>query len=356
MHIVMIVNDTNFAWNLRREVLEQFVKMGHSVVLVAHVLEFKDDFEKRGIKVIDVHNDRHGKNPFFDIKLFFNYKKILKRERPDIVFTNNIKPNVYAGLACRILKIKYVANITGLGTPVENPGKLQKLTIFLYKLGLAKVSSIFFQNSENREFFISHKMIPETTKAVLLPGSGVNIDSHPILPWPEGHVHFLFAARIFKEKGIDYFLSAAEKFASENVIFDVCGPCDDPKYAEILKNNKFVAYHGLQMDMLPFYAKCSCLVNPSYYPEGMNNVILEAAACGRPLITSDRSGCREVVEDGVNGFVVPVKNERAVLDAVEKFLALTTEERKRMGLAGRAKIEKEFDRQFVVKYYLEEIS
>jgi galacturonosyltransferase len=356
MHIVMIANDTNFAWNLRREVLEQFVSMGHSVVLVAHILEFKDNFEKIGVKVIDVNNDRHGKNPFFDIKLFLKYKTILKSEKPDIVFTNNIKPNVYAGLACRMLNIKYVVNVTGLGTPVENPGKLQKLTVFLYKLGIAKVSTIFFQNKENQEFFVSHEMIPDNAKVVLLPGSGVNVESHPLLPWPEGPVHFLFAARIFKEKGIDYFLSAAEKFASENIIFDVCGPCDDPKYQEILKNNKFVVYHGLQMDLLPFYSKCSCLVNPSYYPEGMNNVILEAAACGRPVITSDRAGCREVAEDGVTGFVVPVKDGQAVIDAVGKFLAMTADEHKKMGLAGRAKIEKEFDRQFVVKYYLEEIA
>ena len=355
MNIMMIANDTNFAWNLRKEILEEFVNNGWETTLLAHVLDFRDEFEKLGVRLINVSIDRRGTNPLSDLKLFYEYIKILKRERPDIVFTNNTKPNIYAGMACQLLGIKYIANITGLGTAVENPGKLQIPSIILYRRGVRKANTLFFQNSDNQRFFHRHHMIPVETREVLLPGSGVNIDTHPILPWTDESVHFLYAARIMKEKGIDYFLAAAREYAQENVVFDICGQCDDPKYASILKTETSVSYHGLQRDMLPFYQKCSCFLYPSYYPEGMSNVLLEAASCGRPVIAADRPGCRETVEDGISGFLVPIKNEEAVLSAVDRVLKMTVDERKKMGLAGRAKIEREFDRKIVVDAYLDEV-
>lgn len=355
MKVLMIVNDTNFAWNLRREVLCAFVSKGYETCLVAQTLGFKSDFEELGVKIIDLSIDRRGTNPFSDLKLFNGYFKVLKKERPDLVFINNTKPNVYAGIACQLLKIRYIANVTGLGTAVELPGKLQRFSIFLYKLGVQKASTLFFQNKDNLSFFKEHKMIPKCAKTVLLPGSGVNLQTHPLLPWHDGKVHFLYAARIMKEKGIDYFLSAAKMFANENVVFDVCGQCDDQKYKTLLENDSNIVYHGLQKDLVPFYSMCSCFLYPSYYPEGMSNVLLEAAACGRPLIAADRAGCRETVDDGVSGFVVPVRDEEAVLKAVEKIINLSSDERRSMGIAGRRKMENEFDRQLVVAKYLSEV-
>ena len=160
---------------------------------------------------------------------------------------------------------------------------------------------------------------------------------------------------LLKEKGIDYVLAAARRYTSEDTIFDICGQCDDPAYYEVLQNEPTVEYHGLQKDLLPLYQKCSCYLYPSYYPEGMSNVLLEAASCGRPVIATDRPGCREIVEDGVTGYVVPVKDEKAVLDAVGRFLDLSREERQRMGAMGRKKMEREFDRRIVVQRYMEEI-
>lgn len=356
MHILMITNDTNFAWNLRREILVAFIEKGHRVSLIAQVLEFKEEFESLGVHVINLNVDRRGTNPLSDIALLNGYYSILKSEKPDIVFTNNIKPNVYAGIACQLLKIPYIANITGLGTPVENPGKLQKLSILLYKTGVRKAKTIFFQNTENQIFFHDHGMMPKNAHEVLLPGSGVNLETHPVLPWPEGPIHFLYIARIMKEKGIDLFLAAARKYASDDVIFDICGQCDDPYYKKILEKEKAVVYHGLQKDVVPFYQKCSCFLYPSYYPEGMSNVLLEAAACGRPVIATDRAGCREIVDDGITGFIIPVREENAVLDAVERYLNMTRKNQKQMGLAGRYKMEKEFNREFVVEKYISELN
>ena len=144
MRILFTANDTNFAWNLRREVMIELVKTGYTVTLAANIKNFEREFRDAGIKLIDIRIDRRGTNPFSDILLFYRYITILRNIRPDIVFTNNIKPNIYAGLACQLLKIKYIPNITGLGTSVENPGPLQRLSVFLYRLGVRKATAVFF--------------------------------------------------------------------------------------------------------------------------------------------------------------------------------------------------------------------
>lgn len=354
--VVMLINDTTYAFNLRGAIIEKLIQEHFEVVIACQMLKHQDKLVKMGARLIEVETGRHGTNPLSDLSLLKNYMKILKEEHPDIVLTYNIKPNVYGGIACQKLKIPYIPNITGLGTPVENPGKLQKLTIQLYKMGVKRANCIFFQNSDNKSFFEKHKMLRTGTKTRILPGSGVDLNKHPVLPWPNnGKIHFLFAARVMKEKGIDIFLAAARKFASEDVIFDVCGFCDDYKYREILNNDSSIVYHGEQKDMTPFYSMCSCFLYPSYYPEGMSNVLLEAAASGRPVITTNRAGCRETVDNEITGFLVPIKDEKAVIKATEKFLKMSDSERKEMGRRGSEKIKKEFDRQIVVKIYWKEI-
>lgn len=353
---VILINDTTYAYNLRFALIERLMREGYSVAVAGQLLKHQDKLTAAGVKLIGVETGRHGTNPFADLILMRKYKEILKAEKPDVVLTYNIKPNVYGGLACRMLKIPCLPNITGLGTPVEHQGPLQKLTIFLYRLGVSGAKCVFFQNEANREFFKEHNMLEADTRTRLLPGSGVDLEKHPVLSWPaEGKVCFLFAARIMKEKGIDLFLAAARKFADENTLFEICGACDDEKYLDILKNEKAVVYHGEQPDLTPFYTACSCFLYPSYYPEGISNVLLESAASGRPVVAADRPGCRETVEDGVTGYLVPVNDEKAVLDAVEKFLKLSDEERRAMGQKGREKMEREFDRQLVVNAYMEEI-
>lgn len=361
MRIVMVANNTTFLYNLRREILAEFVDQGHRVTIVGQFSDFQRELEEMGFDLVDVATVRRGTNIIEDLKLLKSYFKILKRLKPDVVFLNNIKPNVYCGMLCRLLGIPYIVNVTGLGTSVEYPGLMQKLTTALYKLGVSGAKSILFQNAENEEFFRSRNMVPARTKVRRLPGSGVNLEAHPLLPYPQGDVvHFLFVARVLKEKGIDQYLEAARALRAErsDVIFHICGGCDDLAYEQILKQAQLdgvVEYHGQQKDMLPFFEKAACVVHPSYYPEGMSNVLLEAAASGRPIIATDRSGCRETVEHGKTGYVVPIKNTQAVVDALRCFLALSWEERQAMGMAGRAKMEREFDRKFVVEHYLQEL-
>lgn len=356
MKIAILANDTTNLYNHRFEVVRGLVQAGHQVGIIAQIQHFTQEFEALGCMLTPLTVNRHQKNPLNDLKVLYTYYKLLKASKPDVVLTYNIKPNVYGGIACQLLGLTYIPNITGLGTAVEYPGTLQKITVFLYKLGMRKAHTIFFQNTANRAFFEEHGILRKGTKAVLLPGSGVNLTKHLPMPYPNAQeTHFLFVARILKEKGIDMYLEAAKRFSSPTVKFHICGPFDSPNYQEKVEQaakDGFVLYHGQQKDMKPFFEQCSCLLHPSWYPEGMSSVLLETAASARPAITTNRAGCREVVDDGKTGFIVPVQDEKAFLQAVEKFLALPWAKRCEMGLNARAKVAKEFDRQLVCAAYL----
>ena len=358
MKITILANDTTNLYNHRFEVVNALAQAGYEIEIIADLQHFQGEFRKIGCKLTQITVNRHQKNPLNDFRVFCCYYKLLKKTKPQAVLTYNIKPNIYGGLACRILGLKYLPNITGLGTAVEYPGALQKLTVFLYKFAMKKANTIFFQNAENQAFFEERGLVCKKTKIVLLPGSGVNLQKHLPLPYPKGEINFLFVARILKEKGIDMYLSAARKFATEKIKFNIVGPFDSPDYqnkVEKAAKEGFVIYHGQQKDMNPFFKECACLLHPSWYPEGMSNVLLEASASARPSITTNRSGCREIVDEGKTGFIVPVQDEKAFLKAVEKFLALSWDKRREMGLAARTKVEKEFDRNLVIKAYLKEL-
>ena len=362
LKVLVLANDTTYAFNLRDELLERLVSDGNEVVVASQPLLYQDELKGMGCRLIDIETNRHGKNPLSDLGLLSKFKKLLKAEKPDMVLTYNIKPNVYGGMACKSLKIRYIPNITGLGTAVEYPGMMQKLTTRLYKSGVAGASCIMFQNDENQAFFAEHKMLKQGVRTRLLPGSGVNLNKHKAMPYPENSdtINFLFIARVLKEKGIDLYLNSAKRIYEKhkNVVFHICGLCDDESYLGLLdeaEKSGYIKYHGQQKDMIPFFEMSHCIVHPSYYPEGMSNVLLEAAAHCRPIIATDRSGCRETVDDKKSGFIVPIKDEEALVNALEAFLAMPYDQKRDMGLAGRAKIEKEFDRQFVVGAYLEEI-
>ena len=359
--VAILANDTTYTYNLRLALIKELIDKKYEVYIVAEILKFKDELESIGCHLINIDIGRHGTNPLSDLKLMRQYKKILKQIKPDYVLSYNIKPNVYGGMACKSIKTKFMPNITGLGTALEYPGIMQKITILLNKIGLKKASVVFFQNSENMSFFEKHKILSKKTKMVLLPGSGVDLEKHKFINYPnDDNIKFLYIARIMKDKGIDIYLETAKTIKEKypNTEFHICGYCDDEKYTQILEQyekKNIIIYHGEQKNMIPFFEMAHCIIHPSYYPEGMSNVLLEAAAHGRPIICTDRSGCRETVDNMKSGFVVPIKNTDKIIESVEKLINMTNNERKQMGLNGRHKIEKEFDRKIVVKKYMEEM-
>lgn len=358
MKVLFLANSDEGLYQFRKELVNE-IKKNHEVVLCIPNGNFISYFESIGCKVIITMMNRHGINPFEEYRLLLNYKKILKNEKPDIVFTYTIKPNVYGGMACASLNIPYVANITGLGTAIENGGLMQKISLILYKKGLKKAKKVFFQNRSNQEFMIGKGLV--SGEYDLLPGSGVNVNQFTLLDYPSDYqICFTFIARLMKEKGIEQYLDAAEFIHEKypNTLFYICGSKEkeyDMTRLEQLISKGVVIYRGEVRDMIPIYQLSSCVIHPTYYPEGLSNVLLESCACGRPIITTDRPGCREVVDDGINGFVVEAKNSNNLIEKIELFLSKSNNERRQMGVEGRNKVEKEFNRQLVINKYLDEM-
>lgn len=356
--VLFLVNHDVVIYNFRLELVERLMADGHQVVISSPYGERIDDLVALGCEYHPIELSRHGMNPVRELKLLKDYIKLIRTVKPDIVLTYTIKPNIYGGMACALLSVPYVANITGLGTAVENDGIVQKITVMLYRIAFSKVQRVFFQNEENRQFFVDRKLA--MGKHGMLPGSGVNLQRFIPLEYPgDETTEFVFISRIMKEKGADQYLEAAQYIREKypNTRFHICGFCEQA-YEERLKelhDKGVINYHGMVRDVRQVIAKTHCTIHPTYYPEGLSNVLLESAACARPLITTNRSGCREVIDNGVNGFVVEQKNAKDLIEKIETFLALPWEKKKEMGLAGRAKVEKEFDRQIVVGKYLEEL-
>jgi galacturonosyltransferase len=356
--VLILVNHDVVIYNFRRELVERLLTDGYEVYISSPYGERIDELIDMGCKYIEVSISRHGINIIQELKLLSYYKKIIKEVNPNIVLSYTIKPNIYGGMACKSLKVPYIANITGLGTAVEKNGLMQKITIVLYKIAFKKINCVFFQNTENRQFFIDNNIAVD--KHRLIPGSGVNLEQFSVLDYPsEETTEFVFISRIMKEKGIDQYLEAAEYIRSKypKTRFHVCGFCEET-YEDKLENFQkkgVVTYHGMLRDVREILKKTHCTIHPTYYPEGMSNVLLESAACGRPIITTNRSGCREIVDDGINGYVVEQKNSQDLIEKIEKFLRMNYKDKKQMGLISRKKIEKEFDREIVVEAYLDEI-
>lgn len=355
MKIMILANNDAGLYKFRKELLETLLKQ-HQVVICLPDGEYISDLVQMGCQFIDCSLlERRGMNPAKEIQLIRFYKDLLKKEQPDLVFTYTIKPNVYGGMVCGKLGIPYAANITGLGTAVENDGLMQKITLTLYKIGLKKAKMVFFQNEENKKFMVERQVIKGAYTQ--LPGSGVNLEHYQVLPYPESEtVDFVFIARVMKEKGIDNYLEAAQKIRENypETRFHICGFCEDDYSDRLqkLQEKGIIQYHGMVRDMTEIYQRISCTVHPTYYPEGLSNVLLESSASGRPIITTDRAGCREVIEDGVNGYICKQNDSEDLIRQIEKFMRLSREERKAMGLAGRRKVEKEFNRQIVIDQYL----
>lgn len=369
MRVLILANNDVGLYKFRLELLSELLIPGSyligrkadacEVFISLPYGDYVPELEAMGCKFIDTPLNRHGTNIVEEFKLKSRYVRIINSVNPDIVFTYTAKPNIYGGMACKKLGIPCVMNITGLGTALENSGMLQKFMIFLYKQVSPCAKKVFFQNDENRKFFTDKKMID--TNYDMLPGSGVNINHYSVKEYPTDEtIEFAFIARIMKEKGIDQYLEAAKLIRTKypNTKFHICGFCE-PEYDGELKKYQeegIVIYHGLVKDISKIHEITHCTVLPTYYPEGLSNVLLEASASGRPIITTNRSGCREVIDEGVNGFIVEQRNSQDLIKKIEKFIHLSYETKKAMGIAGRRKVECEFDRKIVVNKYLKEIS
>lgn len=350
MRILVATNHSYMFYRFRKELVEALMQE-HDVILSTPFVGHEDDLQAMGLRCIDTEIDRRSINPFKDMKLLKTYRRMLDEIQPDLVITYSIKPNIYMGSACKAKGIPYVANVQGLGTAFEKP-VLSSVASVMYRSALRKVRTVFFENEENAQFFL-HKNIISAQQMKVLPGAGINLDEYPYVPMKDdGVCSFLFVGRIMKEKGVDEFFAAAKTIKAEfgeKVAFDVVGFYEDAYKESVdqLVADGVINFHGFQTDVHPFYEAADCVVLPSYH-EGMSNVLLEGAATGRALITSDIPGCREAVEDGVSGYLCPAQNAEALTKCFRVFAGKTYVEQEQMGRYGRALIERKFDKRIVV--------
>lgn len=357
--VAILTNHDDDIYCFRKEVIEKLVQEQYDVLICCPYgpkMNIMDDID---FKFEDIKIDRRGTNAFYDLMLFFKYLKIFKKYKPDVVLTYTIKPNVYGSIAAQMLKIPYVNNITGLGSVTTKSGLLKKIVIMLFKLAFRKSNCIFFQNEENMKLIKNKGLIKNDY--MLIPGSGVNIERFQLQEYPKDSekVIFNYIGRVLRDKGIDDYIEAAKKIRSkyDNVEFNIIGFIEPTEIhykdtLEKLQQDGIVLYRGSQNDVRPFISRAHAIIHPSIYGEGMSNVLLENAASGRPIITTNNIGCKETVEDGVTGFIYEGGNLESLIEVIEKFLALKNEERKKMGLLGREKMCKYFSRSIVVDQYI----
>lgn len=358
MKILILTNNDVGLYRFRKELLQTLLQE-HTVSVSLPDGPFVSKMKEMGCHICLTDVDRRGVNPLKDMQLFLHYLKLLRSERPDVVISYTIKPNIYGGLACRFYNVPQLATITGLGTSIENRGPLQFLTLALYRICLKRARCIFFQNKQNLAFMQQHGIAQENFH--LLPGSGVNLHDNPFEPYPEDDttVRYLFIGRIMKDKGIGELLECAKQIHDKhsNITFDIVGDFDDPAYASLFEplQAQGCIYHlGFRNDIHELIASHHAIVLPSYH-EGLSNVLLEAAACGRPVITTNVPGCKETFDEGVSGYGVPARDADALFKALLRFANLPHPQKAEFGRMARDKIVREFDRNIVINAYCKEI-
>lgn len=359
MKIVILANNDVGLFKFRKELLEELIKRGHDVCVSVPEGEFIEDIKAIGCKVEQNRFlDRRGTNPFQDIKLLWYYDRMVKRLQPEIVLTYTVKPNVYGGIICTKKKVPYIANITGLGTAIENGGILQKIIQFLYKLGLKEARKVFFQNQENQEYMLKHYLVKGAYDVI--PGSGVNINQYPYEDYPAEEKKLIFSTigRIMKDKGIDEVISAARVMKKEypEIRFRLVGSFDEAyeKKVKLAEKEGIIEYIHQQKDIQPIIKESHAILHASYH-EGMSNVLLEGAAMGRPLLATNIPGCREIFREGISGIGFKRADAEDLVRVLREFINLPYEKKAEMGKAGRKRIEQYFDRNIVVKKYMNEI-
>lgn len=356
--ILFLANHFITLYSFRRELINELLGRGHELYLSLPSNEENKFFEDLGCHIIETNIDRRGVNPVKDLNLIFFYKKMIPQVNPDVIFSYTIKPNIYGTIASNG-KYRQVCNITGTGATFLKHSFVSAICELLYRVSIRKCYKVFFQNTGDRDFFIKEGLVKYNY--AMLPGSGCNLEQHSFKPLPCGEeIRFIFIGRVMKLKGIDQYLQAAEiirgKYA--NTRFLIAGWNEQPEYMKLVENAQksgYVEYVGFQKDIDQWIEKCHCTILPSHGGEGVPNVLLESAAVGRVCIGSKINGTMDVIDDGKTGFLFNTGDADDLARQIEKFILLSNEEKAIMGVAGRKKVEREFDRKIVIDAYLREV-
>jgi len=357
----------NTAWNLvnfRVGLIRALVTRGYEVITVAPYDCYAPHHGELGCRYVPMPMDNKGTHPGRDALLAWRFFFLFLRERPDVYLGYTVKPNVYGSLAAHLLGIPVINNIAGLGAVFIDKSWVTAIVRNLYRLALYRSRKVFFQNGDDRQLFIEGGLVSPAVTA-LLPGSGIDLSQFSFSPvvGKRPKFRFLLIARMLRDKGVGEFVEAAKLIRDHRPDVECCllGFVDvqNPAAISLAQMNVWadegsVRYLGVSDDIRHEIREADCIVLPSYR-EGTPRTLLEGAALGRPLITTDAVGCREVVENGKNGFLCRVRDAADLAEKMERMLLLTEEERYAMSLYGRQKMEREFDEQIVIKRYLDAI-
>jgi glycosyltransferase involved in cell wall biosynthesis len=357
----MISNNTSWnVYNFRAGLIRSLTQSGYETVAAAPFDNYSARLSELGCRHIAFAMDNKGTSPLRDALLFFRYLRLLRQLRPDVYLGYTIKPNIYGSLAAHMLGIPVINNVSGLGTAFIRETWLTKVVKLLYWLALRRSHTVFFQNEEDRNLFIRLGLVrPE--RAGLLPGSGIDLERFsPDTRTAPAPATFLLIARLIWDKGVGEYVEAARlvKQRFPHARFQILGFLDVENRSAISRSqlNEWVSegiveYLGMVDDVRPALAAAACVVLPSYR-EGTPRTLLEAAAMAKPIITTDTPGCRDVVDDGINGFLCAARNPNDLVEKLVAFLCLNSEKREQMELASRVRAEAKYDERVVVADYL----
>ena len=361
-----IVIALNVVWNLinfRAGLVRSLVAEGYEVVVIAPPDDYVVHLAELGCRYVPLSMDNKGTHPGRDLYLLWQFLRLLREEKPAIYMGYTIKPNIYGSIAAHVLKIPVINTIEGLGAVFMHETWLTRLVRSLYRLSLSRSSKVYFLNNEDLTLFVSDNLVSKAS-ADRLPGIGVDLNHFVPVPLPnKTPLRFLLIARMLWDKGIGEFVEAARILKQQKLDVEFCllGFLDVQNPTAISRQQMdewveegVIRYLGVSDNVAEEIALADCVVLPSYR-EGIPRTLLEAAAMARPIVTTDSVGCRDVVDDGVNGYLCKPRDAVDLADKISKVVALPHSGRTTMGLRGREKMEREFDERLVIHKYLRAI-
>jgi len=358
--VLFLANHYVTLYSFRRELIEKLCREGCEVVLSIPADPENEYFRSLGCRIVETEVARRSLNPVNDIKLTLDYIRLLRAEKPDIIFSYTIKPNAYGSIASRLTGCRQICNITGTGDTLRHSNFVRSVVHALYKISIRHCEKVFFQNTSDLAYFIEHGLVHKERTA-MLPGSGVNLANFVPAPMPDDtQTRFIFIGRVMGLKGIDQFIQAARIVRKKrpDARFYIAGFAEEGHYRELVEKSHaegLVEYLGFRKDIAEWIKNCHCTILPSHGGEGVPNVLLESAATGRACIASRIPGSVDVVDENETGYLFNAGNEQELADCIFRFLNLTHEQKEQMGLKGREKVERCFDRNIVINAYMDEL-
>ncbi|MGL4726208.1 MAG: glycosyltransferase family 4 protein [Scandinavium sp.] len=360
--IIISANTSWYLYNFRKNTIAKFISKGHSVHIASPEDAYTEKLKSLGCTFSNVSMSQRGMNPIHEIKTIISYYKIFKKENPDFIFNFTPKSNIYSTMAAYCTNAEVINNIAGLGTAFIKSSKTKAIINFLYKVSQRRAKCVFFQNKDDLSQFIDNGIVSEK-QALLIPGSGVDLQRFRLNNRiDDGVVNFILIARLIREKGIPEYAEAAKmlkKKYGDRVRFSLAGFVDEGNPSAILKSeiiqwqeSGLIEFLGKTDNVELFLQDNDCVVLPSYYREGVPKSLLEAAAMGKIIVTTDNVGCREAVINNETGYLCDPRSSSSLAAALEKVIVMDKTERHKMGLAGRDYITRRFDEQIVINEYL----